>query len=235
MAERPIFVPAPESPELVKEVYFQIKWHSGFAAVQKEKNISELHEAAARRGFQHLLEISSKSKSDRGQHLSAFYMKVRLSDGSEIPLECAFQGSKTFARGGPFTDLYWKEPKEAKRDPRLNESGPLKSFQFEGFTWPLEPKTVFYDWLYITFLRRYRDWAPKLYSYGGFTDVEFNPHRSINCQARSCALFLSLMKKDVLDEATQSPQDFIRVLTASRYRPQLRADDFGSPNLFAQR
>lgn len=235
MAERPIFVPAPESPELVKEVYFQIKWHSGFAAVQKEKNISELHQAAARRGFKHLLEISSKSNSDRGQHLSAFYMKVKLSDGREIPLECAFQGSKAFERGGPFTDLYWKEPKEAKRDPRLKESGPLKSFQFEGFAWPLEPKTVFYDWLYITFLKRYRDWAPKLYAYGGFTDVEFNPHRSINCQARSCALFLSLMKMEVLDAATQSPQDFIRMLTTSRYRPQLRTENFESPNLFAER
>jgi len=234
MAERPIFVPAPESPELVKELYFQIKWHSGFAPVQKEKNISELHQAAARLGFKDLLEISSKSKSDRGQHLSAFYMKVKLSDGREIPLECAFQGSKTFERGGPFTDLYWKEPKEAKRDPRLKESGPLKSFQFEGFTWPLEPKTVFYDWLYITFLKRYRDWTPKLYAYGGFTDVEFNPHRSINCQARSCALFLSLLKKDVLDEATQSPQDFIHMLTTSRYRPQLRADDSNSNSLFAQ-
>jgi hypothetical protein len=233
MAERPIFVPAPESPELVKEVYFQIKWHSGFAAVQKEKNIRKLHDAAERCGFTHLLEISSKSKSDRGQHLSAFYMKVKISDGREIPLECAFQGSKTFERGGPFTDLYWKEPREAKRDPRLKESGPLKAFKFEGFTWPLEPKTVFYDWLYITFLNQYRDWAPKLYSYGAFTDVEFNPHRSINCQARSCALFLSLMKKDVLDDATASPRDFIRVLTASRYRPQLRNDDFEAHDLFA--
>ena len=208
MAERSIFVPAPDSPELVREVYLQIKWHSGFAAVQKEKNIKELHEAAERHGFRHPLEISSKFKSDRGQHLSAFYMKVQLSDGREIPLECAFQGSKTFERGGPFTDLYWKEPRDAKRDPRLKESGVLTAFKFEGFTWPLEPKTVFYDWLYITFLKRYKDWAPKLYAYGGFTDVEFNPFRSINCQARSCALFLSLMKRETLDEATQSPHDF---------------------------
>ena len=141
------------------------------------------------------LEISSKSKSERGQHLSAFYMKVRLDDREEIPLECAFQGSKVFERGGPFTDLYWKEPSDAKRDPRLKESGSLKGFKFQGFTWPLEPKTVFYDWLYISFLKRYRDWAPKLYAYGGFTDVEFNPHKSINCQARSCALFLSLIKR----------------------------------------
>ena len=152
MAERPIFVPAPDSPELVKEFYLKIKWHSGFAAVQKERNVQTLHEAAERQGFSHPLEISSKSKSERGQHLSAFYMKVAMADGREIPLECAFQGSKVFDRGGPFTDLYWGEPRDAKRDPRLKDSGLLKSFQFEGFTWPLEPRTVFYDWLYVSFL-----------------------------------------------------------------------------------
>ncbi len=233
MAERPIFVSAPESPELVQEVFFQIKWHSGFAPVQKEKNIKELHEAAARRGFSHLLEISSKSKSERGQHLSAFYMKVQMPNGREIPLECAFQGSKVFERGGPYTDLYWvEEPRVAKRDPRLKESGPLKAFQFQGFTWPLEPKTAFYDWLYIVFLTRYRDWASKLYAYGGFTDVEFNPHRSINCQARSCALFLSLMKRNLLDEATQSPQHFLRTLLRFDYRPQLRVEHHDQDPLF---
>src|SRR5215831_6378193 len=175
MAERPIFVPTPGDPELVKEVFLKVKWHSGFAPIQKQKNIKELHEAAARHGFKHLLEISSKSQSERGRHLSAFYMKVKMSNGTEIPLECAFQGSKVFEHGGPFTDLYWvEEPRFAKRDSRLRESGTLKSFEFEGFSWPLEPKSAFYDWLYITFLMRYRDWAPKLYVYEGFTDVEFN-------------------------------------------------------------
>lgn len=233
MAERPIFVPAPDSPQLVKEIFFKIKWHSGFAPSQKERNIQELHAAAARGGFDHLLEISSKAESERGQHLSAFYMKVKMQDGKEIPLECAFQGSKVFERGGPFTDLYGVvEPRVAKRDPRLRESGPLKAFQFEGFTWPLEPKTAFYDWLYVRFLYHYRDWASKLYAYGGFTDVEFNPYRSINCQARSCALFLSLMKKNLLDAAVESPDDFIRTLRRFDYRPQLRAEHGDQPPLF---
>ena len=74
-----------------------------------------------------------------------------------------------------------------------------------------------------------------LYKYAGFTDVEFNPHRSINCQARSAALFLSLMKRGQLDEALQSPCDFVRVLTESEYRPQLRAEDFEAQSLFAGR
>jgi len=125
-----------------------------------------------------------------------------------------------------------QEPRTAKRDPRLQESGPLKGFQFDGFTWPLEPKTAFYDWLYVGFLKHYRDWATKLYAYSGFTDIEFNPHRSINCQARSCAFFLSLMKMNLLDEPTRSPQDFLSTLSRFNYRPQLRTERDNQDPLF---
>ena len=47
MAERPVFVPVPDEPELVKELYFPLRWHSGFAPVQKQKNVAALHESAA--------------------------------------------------------------------------------------------------------------------------------------------------------------------------------------------
>jgi hypothetical protein len=238
VAERPIFIPAPEDDALVREIFLPIKWHSGFAVVQKEKNIEELHQAAKAHGYWPLLEISTKSKSERGRHMSAFYMTVPTSAYGRIKLELAFQGSKVFERGGPFTDLYLKGDKEigeAKRDPRLKESGALKGFRFEGLDYPLEPKTTFYDWLYCSFLAEYKDWAVKLYEYAAFTDVEFNPQRSINCQARAAALFLSLMKRGQLDEAMTSPSDFIRVLTNSRYRPQLRSDDFSPDHMFADR
>jgi hypothetical protein len=236
MAERPIFVSMPGSDELVKEIFFQIHWHSGFARVQKEKNIEELHAAAALDGYRNLLEISTKSKSERGRHLSAFHMTADTKQYGTIKLELAFQGSKVFERGGPFTDLYAKGEKEigeAKRDPRLQESGKLIGFRFEGFDFPLEPKTAFYDWLYISFLKNFRGWVPKLYAYGGFTDVEFNPHRSINCQARSCALFLSLMRRNLIDQAVESPQAFIALLSDFDYKPQLRAEHGGQPPLFS--
>ena len=232
MAERPIFVSLPDSGELVKEIFFQMRWHSGFARVQKEKNIDELHAAAAMDGYRNLLEISTKSKSERGRHLSAFHITAETKRYGTIKLELAFQGSKVFERGGPFTDLYAKGESEvgtAKRDPRLQESGALVGFRFEGVDFPLEPKTAFYDWLYVSFLKNFKDWAPKLYAYGGFTDVEFNPHRSINCQARSCALFLSLMRRNLLDCAVESPGAFIKLLSAFDYSPQLRAEHAGKP------
>ncbi len=235
MAERPIFIPKPSSGELVEEVFLQLTWHPGFAAVQKEKNIKALHEAAASAGFRNILEVSTKSANKRGRHLSAFHMRVRTARLDEIPLECAFQGSKVFERGGPFVDLYKAEATDAKKDARLKQSGSLVAFEFEGVRWPLEPKTAFYDWLYARSVYPHRKWATKLYAYGGFSDIEFNPFRSINCQARSIALFLSLLKRGQLDEAVQSPSSFIQVLTRSDYRPQLRVDGSAPQHLFAAR
>jgi Family of unknown function (DUF6977) len=225
MAERPIFVSRPASPKLVEEVFLQLKWHSGFASVQKQKNIRALHEAAARAGHPNVLEVSTKSDNPRGQELSAFNLKVRNKGLGETPLECAFQGSKVFEHGGPFVDLYSMDVRSARKDPRLKESGKLVAFEFDGRRWPLEPKTVFYDWLYVSCIYPSRDRAQELLHYGGFSDIEFNPSRSINCQARSVALFLSLMQRGELGEAMKSPSDFLRIIGNSDYRPHLKVEE----------
>jgi hypothetical protein len=235
MAERPIFVPKPESSELVKEIFLRLTWSPGFAVVQKEKNIEALHKAAEAAGYHNILEVSTKSEHKRGQHLSAFHLKVTTERLGEMSLESAFQGSKVFENGGPFIDLYRMEPRDAKKDPRLKESGKLIGFEFDGTDWPLEPKTAFYDWLYACSLHPHRDWIKKLSFHDGFSDIEFNPYRSINCQARSIALFLSLMKREELDDAIRSPASFLKRLQTSSYRPQLRPDDFASKELFADR
>ena len=157
MAERPIFVPVPNEPELVKEIFFPIAWNSGFAPSQKKKNINALHRAAAVAGYSPLLEISTKSEQKVGKHLSAFHLKVHNNQFGEIPLECAFQGSKVFERGGPFTDLYTVDTRTAKKDPRIRGSGRLIEFRFDAVTFPTEPKTAFYDWLYISAIAPHRD------------------------------------------------------------------------------
>jgi len=222
MAERPVFIPAKEAKQLVREIYFDLKWNPGFAEVQKKKNVAALHEAAAKGGYSPLLEISSKSETKLGQHLSAFHLKVRDDNGREMRLEAAFQGSKVFEKGGPYTDLYSAEGREAKRDPRLQEFGKLTGFRFGGFSFPLEPKTIFYDWLYVTAIYPHREWLERLYPYAGFTDIEFNPARSINCQARSCALFVSLMRNGQLQQSVESPEAFLKVISGFDYRPQLK-------------
>jgi hypothetical protein len=222
MAERPIFVPSPDAPELVKEIFCRLQWNPGFAPIQKEKNIVALHASAAKIGLSPLLEVSTKSDSPLGRHLSAFNLKVRTWEFGEIPMECAFQGSKIFERGGPYTDLYTvADAKDARKDVRLQESGRLIGFKFEDVSFPLEPKTAFYDWLYINAIfPGWRQFAA-LKQYAGFTDIEFNPYRSINCQARSCALFVALISKDVLTRVIESPEAFIEELSLSAYRPHL--------------
>jgi len=224
MTERPIFVPSPDTSELVKEMFFQFEWSPGFAPIQKKKNVAALHASAAKQGFAPLLEVSTKSESPLGQYLSAFNLKVRTWQFGEIPMECAFQGSKVFERGGPYTDLYTiANPKDARSDQRLQESGRLVGFSFEETSFPLEPKTAFYDWLYINEISPNWKQFSALKGYAGYTDIEFNPYRSINCQARSCALFVTLVSRGVLDKALTSPDTFVELLSRSAYRPHVIA------------
>jgi len=118
----------------------------------------------------------------------------------------------------------------AKRDRRLQESGKLIGFEFEGFSFPLTPKTAFYDWLYVSAIFPHREWLARLNRYAGFTDIEFNPKHSINCQARSCALFRTLMARNLLQNATASPSGFIETLSHYEYHPTLH--EFTKQNRF---
>ena len=229
MAERPIFVPSLDAPGFVKEVSFNILWHSGFAPVQKKKNINALHKAAAEAGYTPLLETSTKSDEKLGQHLSAFHLKLHHEHLGEMPLEFAFQGSKIFEHGGPYTDLYYANARDAKRDERLRELGKLVGFLFDNIRFELEPKTAFYDWLYVNAIFPHRDWLRRLSRYAGFTDIEFNPSKSINCQARSCALFVSLMKADLLDADSLSPRAFIQLVSNSSRRPAAKGAEARQP------
>lgn len=212
MAQRPVFLPFGQPDKLVDEVTVEFLWHKGMAASQKRKNVAELHGAALKAGLGPLLEVSTKSDVWLGHRLSAFNLQVELQNGIEVPLESAFQSSKVFSGGGPYTDLLRVDGRTAKRDERLNSSGTLEGFLFEGISFPLVPRTAFYDWLYIRAASKHADLCAPLDSYAGFTDIEFNPSRSINCQARSCATFVSLARLHLLESVT-SPAKFLNVLS----------------------
>lgn len=210
MAERPIFVPMLDSKHFVLERYVEFRWHSGFAKSQKQKSIRSLHEMALRDyGVQNPLEVSSKSEDPLGVALSSFNLSFETAKGRKLTVEAAFQGSKVFERGGPFTDIFGMKPIDAKRDPRLRESGKLTSFSLFKREWDLEPKTAFYDWLYINALMTNPDLAQEVTDRDGFTDIEFNPERSINCQARSVALYCALYHNDKLDFAMETRENFL--------------------------
>lgn len=212
MAERPIFVPRDQGPHLVDEVVVRFTWHPGFAPVQKKRNVEELHAAASKAGLRQVLEVSTKSAEKLGVRLSAFNLKVELPDGRHVPLESAYQGSKVFEHGGPYTDLYVLSARDAKQDARLRSSGKLRGFRFGDTEWKLEPKTAFYDWLYLSALKEHAEYLRRLFKYDAFSDIEFNPERSVNTQAHSCALLVSLLKKDLFPRAAYDRDLFLSIL-----------------------
>ncbi len=213
MAIRPIFIPTNNSKELFKEVNIEFKYYNGFALSQKAKCISSLHESSYEQGYKNILEVSTKSSEKLGHRLSAFNLMLDTDDYGSISIESAFQGSKVFENGGPYNDIYAKDSLSAKRDERIKTSGALQCFEFEGQTWELEPKSAFYDWIYIKALHPHIDYIKEnLPKYDAFSDIEFNPKKSINCQARTCAILVSLLNLDLLDKAMESPLNFNKIV-----------------------
>lgn len=202
MATRPIFMPNFDGPTLVSTRHVEFQWHPGMAISQSQKSIASLHSQAKRQlGIDRALEISSKSPDSLGVDLSAFNLMIKtVKHEREFSLECAFQASKVFENGGPYKDLLNARSLDAKRDPRLKESGRLIKFHFFNVDWELEPRTAFYDWLYINALHKQPDLAEQVLTYRAFSDIAFNPDKSINCQAYAAALYVSLHERGLLSE-----------------------------------
>jgi hypothetical protein len=206
MANRPIFLPIPSASSLIRTVGIEFKWHPGMAATQKQKSIRSLHASAISSNLvKRPLEISSKSEVELGKRLSAFNLSFRHSDWPYGSVETAFQGSKVFEFGGPYTDLYTATARAAKKDGRIRNSGKLITFRLDREDWPLQPLTLFYDWLYLNALSQNGDLIEQITDFDGFTDIEFNPKKSINCQAASASLLVSLKSRGQLDDALRSP------------------------------
>lgn len=213
MAKRPVFIPGKNGKLAVTEMEIDFQWFPGMSKSQKQKSITSLHEAAARRNISPVLEISSKSESELGVNLSAFNLLITTKrQNKTFSVESAFQGSKVFQRGGPYTDLLEKTSREAKKDIRLRESGNLVNFIFYKQEFPIKPRTFFYDWLYINALNQNESMADQVLKYSGFTDIEFNPKKSINCQAFSAALYVSLSYSSLLRDALESSEVFRDIL-----------------------
>lgn len=190
MAERPAFFI--HQGKVVSEIY-SFEWFPGFAVSQKQKSMESLHNAILKVDVDgRPLEISTKSKEAIGIKLSAFNLKL-----NSYALENVFQSAKVFENGGPYLDLLDVLPKEAKRDKRLHNSGNLRVFRYQNEDFPLIPKTVFYDFIYIAAVKKSfaTDEINVISNYNYFTDIEFNPAKSINTQARAAAMI-----KLILDE-----------------------------------
>lgn len=190
MAQRPAFYI--HDGKVISKLY-SFEWFSGFAVSQKQKSIESLHNAILKEDLTAKpLEISTKSKTEIGKKLSAFCLKL-----NGYTLENIFQSAKVFEKGGPYLDLLEVSPKEAKQDERLHQSGNLKAFRYQDEDFPLLPKTVFYDYIYIAAVKSSLEIEEikTISDYNYFTDIAFNPAKSINTQARTVPII-----KLILDE-----------------------------------
>lgn len=196
-----------------------------------------------------VLEVSTKSENQElGRALSALNLQlVDEATGVSHPVENWFQASKCFTRtdgtaAGPYPELLKVDPVRAKRsvsstltakqvegyskDPlfaRIHAElvdASFSGFEMDGVPYPTEPKSAFYDYLYVGALAQPQnaDLAREVGAYRYFTDIEFNPRdakgRTIryNTQARSCAIFVALSCKDALAEALADIDSFIKAV-----------------------
>lgn len=215
MSKRPVFIPTISSDKFkfVEEIEIEFEWFAGFAISQKQKSINSLHENFLKNYPEYkILEISSKSKDELGIKLSAFNLMIPRKKG-KVSVESAFQGSKVFENGGPYREIFELSSREAKKYEKLKVSGDLKKFEFYNISWELEPKTLFYDWLYMNALSKNIELEKELLKYDAFTDIEFNPKKSINNQARAAALYVSLYREGLLNKALESHQSYREVIS----------------------
>lgn len=204
MAKRPVFFI--RHKKVVQDL-FSFEWFPGFSMSQKQKSIESLHHAILKADADaRPLEISTKSKDAIGISLSAFNLRL-----NKYTLENVFQSAKVFVNGGPYPDLLNVPPKAAKRDERLHNSVNLKAFRYQNEDFPLIPKTVFYDFIYIAAVKNSftADEIKEISSYNYFTDIEFNPTKSINTQARAAAM-IRLLLDEYGDLPDFSKEDFIQ-------------------------
>ncbi len=216
MAVRSIFIPKFEGDFLVETQNIDFKWFPGLSVSQKQKSIDSLHSEAKKKfvGIEKILEISSKSKSKLGIALSAFNLMIKSAKGKQVSVECVFQSSKVFEGDIQYLDLLEVSSREAKKDSRLKSSGRIVAFRTYGKKdkeWGTEPITAYYDWLYINALNQHTEFHEELFRYSAFSDIEFNPGKSLNCQAYSVALFCALYKRGLLKDALKSQKDFLAI------------------------
>ena len=190
-----------------KEEIITFDYVKGLAFSQKQKNVASFHSAIQKQyPSARILEVSTKSLISLGVSLSAFNLKL---DG--IPIESIFQSSKVFSDGTQFLELMHLPPKEAKQFIASTNKGNLQYFRYRNMIFPLEPHSLFYDYLYITALNQAKTTSIELMNFDIFTDIEFNEKKQINCQARSCAIYSYLLKSNSLDFHLSSIENFAKL------------------------
>lgn len=176
------------------------------------------------------------------------------------PLENWFQSSKVFIKDGkekgPYRDLLHirlakryinlhpdkKTVEQFKGDTLFEKiqsdinGSKMSCFKLSGEEYPLIPRSAFYDYLYVSALCQPQNesLAESLMNYRVFTDIMFNPgtgkNKRFNTQARSCAIYVALARRDVFDNDIPTFVQFIDLVNYEGNSKSLIAD--GQQSLF---
>lgn len=222
MATRPVFVPDtdPDNPQLVHTHEVDFQWMPGRTPQQVKVNVAKLHAAAGHRKLAPLLHVSPDSDDPLGVRVSASNLAVENANSFLIPLGAAFEGSKVFTGGGPFTDLFRKREDEIAADQRLTDSGTHIGFRFMDLEWGMKAETMFYDWLVLHAIHRHPKLASGIRRFKGFTDIDCQSGVQAACHARSCALYVAMTEKNRLQEGFEDQNMFLNILMRdSFYKP----------------
>lgn len=207
MAEKSVFISKTEYP-FFEEVHVNIDWFGGFAMSQKRKNQIGLHQNFLKAyPTEKVLEISSTSLMSIGARLSAMNLSKRTKRGLTT-VESAFQSSRIYSNGersvGPFPEYLFLPGRECKKLVKEASEGMHSyRYEFDGLTFyaPAWHISQFYDYIYLNALLEpeNEDVREQLLKEGftAFTDLAT---KSLNCQARSAAIFVGLVRAGRIDE-----------------------------------
>ncbi|WP_139452439.1 DUF6977 family protein [Campylobacter armoricus] len=211
----------------VLERDIEYDYFGGFASSQKQKCIISLHSEIKKEYPKvKILEVSTKSPNkDLGIRLSAFNLKLDgiciedIFQTSKVFLDkygCyknfydikndIFVLDKIKNEQVKTKKLYHRIKESDFLDTRLKRElnklylllypdSILDHFYYKNKKYPNHPVTFFYDYIYIKALLENNI---NISEYDIFTDIEFGKN-SINCQARSCAIYNYLYKNNKLN------------------------------------
>lgn len=183
MAIRPIFISTSdiENPFIKEDINF--KWISGMSYIQKCKRRDSLKEEIEKiYDINKWLEVSTKSDKDIGIKLSALNLEL-ITSSKKISVENVYQNSKVF------------------------ENGKITGFKYGSTYFENNPYGMYYDYIYMLALYQHLDLIEQMKDYNIFTDIEFNPQKSLNTQGRAVAIFKTLLSNDYL-KILENQNDF---------------------------
>lgn len=168
------------------------KWEPGTSITQKRRSCVNLHNTLSEKlGLTKVLDISSASTINLGVRLSAFNLML---NGKSV--ECWYQGSKIYDKAGHMKHLYNASSMEAKKSMKNPNLGRLIGFRLIDIDYPMEPRTVFYDYIYLRGLMQFED-KDKILDYEAFTDIQAIIDIDA-CQARSVCIYKLLHQQNKL-------------------------------------